>query len=96
MPFNQADLDRIERMIEQNERRIAEQENRLEQLYASGRPTDETEAFLAIMLEMRALQIRIRHDVERLIEAKKCLEAELQGQHDGGHRLRPPRIGGSS
>lgn len=71
MAFRQFDLDRIRRMIEVGEQRIAAQEDLIERLRAKGYPTTEAEDFLRAMQELRTLQLGLRTDMEWLAKKER-------------------------
>ena len=68
MAFRESDLTRIRCLIEECDQRIAAQETLIERLSAGGHSTEQAENFLRTMLDLRAFQIQLRKDVERLLK----------------------------
>ena len=68
MAFQPSDLNRLRRMIEAGEEKIAAQEHLIERLRLYGHPTEEAREFLRTLQDLHALQIGLRNDVERQLK----------------------------
>lgn len=65
MLLRRPNLDRLDRLIEEGERRIADQEDRIERMCADGYPIEGAEEVLRAMRGLRALQLKLREDMKR-------------------------------